>query len=72
MKKETIIGDLVKKYPFIKEFLFNLSPKFSKLKNPILFKTMSSIATIEMISERGGFKIEDLIDKIVEEINTNK
>lgn len=72
IKKETIIGDLVKKYPFIKEFLFNLSPKFSKLKNPILFKTMSSIATIEMISERGGFKIEDLIDKIVEEINTNK
>ena len=72
IKKETIIGDLVKKYPFIKEFLFNLSPKFSKLKNPILFRTMSSIATIEMISEKGGFKIEDLIDKIVEEINTNK
>jgi len=72
IKKETIIGDLVKEYPFIKEFLFNLSPKFSKLKNPILFKTMSSIATIEMISEKGGFKIEDLIDKIVEEINTNK
>ncbi|WP_346934696.1 PAS domain-containing protein [Clostridium sp.] len=72
IKKETIIGDLVKEYPFIKEFLFNLSPKFNKLKNPILFKTMSSIATIEMISERAGFKIEDLIDKIVEEINTNK
>lgn len=72
IKKETIIGDLVKKYPFIKEFLFNLSPKFSKLKNPILFKTMSSIATIEMISERAEFKIEDLIEKIVEEISANK
>ncbi len=70
--KETIIGDLVKEYPFIKEFLFNLSPKFSKLKNPILFKTMSSIATIEMISERGGLKVEDIINKIVEEINTNR
>lgn len=68
--KETIIGDLVKEYPFIKEFLFNLSPKFSKLKNPLIFKTMSSIATMEMISERGGFEIHDLINKIVEEINT--
>lgn len=71
ISKETIIGDLVKKYPFIKEFLFNLSPKFNKLKNPILFKTMSSIATLEMISERGGFKVEDLIGKIVKEIKEN-
>lgn len=67
--KDTIIGDLVKEYPFIKEYLFNLSPKFSKLKNPILFKTMSSIATLEMISERGGFETQDLINRIVEEIN---
>jgi uncharacterized protein len=66
--KDSIIGDLVKKYPYIKEFLFNLSPKFSKLKNPILFKTMSSIATLEMISERGGFEVNELIDKILKEI----
>lgn len=66
--KDTIIGDLVKQYPFIKEFLFNLSPKFSKLKNPILFKTMGSIATLEMISERGGFKIEEFLQRIIEEI----
>ena len=68
--KETMIGDLVKRYPFIKEYLFNLSPKFSKLKNPVIFKTMASIATLEMISERGGFKIEELISKITEEINS--
>ena len=68
--KETIIGDLVKKYPFIKEFLFNLSPKFSKLKNPILFKTMSSIATLEMIAQRGGFDVEEFVDNIVNEIKS--
>ncbi|ABR47644.1 Domain of unknown function DUF1858 [Alkaliphilus metalliredigens QYMF] len=70
--KETIIGDLVKEYPFIKEFLFNLSPKFSKLQNPIVFKTMSSIATVEMISEKGGFEVQDLIDRIVKEIQSRK
>ena len=72
LSKDSIIGDIVKKYPFIKDFLFNLSPKFSKLKNPILFKTMSSIATLEMISERGGFEVDDLISKIVSEIDSKK
>ncbi|WP_084281457.1 PAS domain-containing protein [Alkaliphilus transvaalensis] len=71
IKREMILSDLLKEYPFIKEFLFNLSPKYSKLKNPIIFKTMSSVATIEMISERGGFTVEELINKIVEEINRN-
>jgi len=70
--KETIIGDLVKEYPFIKDFLFELSPKFSKLKNPIIFKTMSFVATLEMISERGGLEVQDLIDSIVKEIDTKK
>jgi DUF438 domain-containing protein len=70
--KTTIIGDLVKQYPFIKEFLFNLSPKFSKLKNPILFKTMSSIANLEMISERGGLDTQEIINKIVQEIKSRK
>ena len=70
LTKETVIGDLVKKYPFLKEFLLNLSPKFSKLKNPVLFKTMASIATLSMISERGGFEVEEVISKITEEINS--
>jgi len=68
--QKTVIGDLVKEYPFIKEFLFNLSPKFNKLKNPMIFKTMSSVATLEMISERGGFQGEDLINKIIGKIES--
>jgi len=70
IKKETIVGHLVKEYPFVKEFLLNMSPKFSKLKNPILFKTMSSIATLEMISQRGGIEVQEFIDRIVNEIKS--
>lgn len=70
--KETIIGDIVKEYPFIKDFLVNLSPKFSKLKNPMLFKTMGSIATLEMISKRGDFEVKDIIEKVVKEIESKK
>ncbi|MDT3701213.1 MAG: PAS domain-containing protein [Thermincola sp.] len=69
--KKTTLAELVKKYPYIKEFLFNLSPKFSKLKNPVLFKTMSLIATMEMISARGDFEVQDFIDRVAAEI-TNK
>lgn len=67
--KETKIGSLVKEYPFLKDFLISTSPKFEKLKSPILFKTMASLATIEMISERGGFEISDFINKLISEID---
>jgi DUF438 domain-containing protein len=69
LNENTLVGDIVSAYPFIKDYLINLSPKFSKLKNPILFKTMASLATIGMISERGGFDVRDLIDKINGEID---
>lgn len=66
---QTVLGDLVKSYPYIKDFLLNLSPKYEKLKNPILFKTMSKMATLDMISEKGGFTAEELVAKIVERID---
>jgi DUF438 domain-containing protein len=67
--KETKIGGLTKEYPFLKDFLLSLSPKFEKLKSPILFNTMASIATLEMISERGGLEVCGLIDKLTSEID---
>ncbi len=66
--KDTHIGGLLKEYPYLKDFLISLSPKFEKLNSPF-FKTMAGVATLEMISARGGFQVLDLIDKIVEEIN---
>jgi hypothetical protein len=68
--KNTIVGDLVKEFPFIKAFLISLSPNYKKLGNPILFKTMSSIATIEMIAERGNLQVDEMIGKLVDEIQS--
>lgn len=67
---DTVLGPVVKKYPFLKDFLINLSPKFSKLSNPVLFKTMSSMATFQMISDRGGFDVEDLMAQVKKEIES--
>jgi hypothetical protein len=66
--KDTKVGTLLKEYPFLKNYLLALSPKFENLNSP-MFKTMSNIATINMISARGGFEAANLINKLVEEID---
>jgi len=66
--KDTKVGALLKEHPFLKDYLLALSPKFENLNSP-MFKTMANIATINMISAKGGFEVSDLISKLVEEIN---
>lgn len=69
---KTVIGSLVKQYPYIKEFLVSLSPDFSKLNNPVLFNTMKGVATLEMVSKVGGFEVDDLINRIIQRIDNNQ
>lgn len=69
ISKDTIIGDLIREYPYIKYFLMDLSPKYKKLSNPMFFKTISNMASLEMISKRGDFNTDELICKITERID---
>ncbi len=64
----TVVGPLIRRYPFLKEYLISLSPKFSQLNNPVVFNVMGNIASLDMISKRGGFDVDDLIQKINAEI----
>ena len=68
----TVIGTLIDKYPFIKDFLVTLSPEYKRLTNPVVFSTMKSVATLDMISKVGGFKIEHLIKLIKQKIEDKK
>jgi len=65
---KTIVGKLIKNYPFIKEYLVSLSPEYEKLNNPLIYGTMKKVATLDMLSQVGGFKVNDLIEKIGKEI----
>ncbi len=65
---KTIVGTLIKSYPFIKEYLVSLSPEYEKLNNPLIYGTMKKVATLGMLSQVGGFNVNDLIDKISQEI----
>jgi uncharacterized protein len=66
--ENTVVGPLIKKYPFIKDFLISLSPNYKQLNNPIVFNTMGNIASISMIAKRGDFDVKELVAKIIEEI----
>jgi len=69
LNKKTILGDLFKEHLYLKDYLFTLSPKFKNLKNPIVFNVMKTVATLEMVSERGGLDLDDLISNLSAEID---
>ena len=69
---KTVIGEVIGKYPFIKDFLSTLSSDYNRLSNPIVFKTMKNIATLDMISKVGGFEVDHLIKLIKQEINSRQ
>lgn len=68
IEPKTLIGTIVEAYPFIKEFLGTLSSDYKRLSNPVVFKTMKNIATLDMVSKVGGFKVDHLIKLIEQEI----
>ena len=72
IEPKTLIGEIVGEYPFIKDFLGTLSSDYKRLANPVVFKTMKNIATLDMISKVGGFKVDDLIKLIKQEIEVKE
>ena len=49
------IYTLIKEYPQIEEYLIELSPRYKKLKNPILRRTVARVATLRQAAMIGGF-----------------
>lgn len=68
IEPKTVIGAVIAQYPFIKDFLGTLSPDYKRLSNPVVFKTMKNVATLDMVSKVGGFKVDYLIKLIKQEI----
>ena len=68
LNESSVIGDIIDKYPYIKEFMPTLAPEYTKLLDPVQYMIMSKVATLDMIAERGGFTVPELIGKIEERI----
>ncbi len=61
---DTKIYDLLKAYPFMEDELIRINPKFKKLKNPILRRTLTKIASIKQAAIVGGMDPVDLLNAI--------
>jgi len=64
----TKLDDLLKRYPFLLEFLAGLSPRFARLRNPIMRKTIGRVATLQQIAGFGDLPLPELLLKIQAEI----
>jgi uncharacterized protein (DUF2249 family) len=64
INQHTKIGAILKHNPASLEAIVSISPKFEKLRNPVLRKLMAGRATIAMASKIGGCGVEDFYTKL--------
>ena len=64
IKIDTTIADLLNNYKGMKDILIGINPKFKKLNNPILRRTLAKLATVKQAAIIGGMKPEDLLNQL--------
>ena len=60
----TKIATILKQQPSALEAIISLSPKFTKLRNPLLRKLMASRTSIGMACRMGGCSLDDFFLKL--------
>ncbi len=60
----TKIGAILKQHPGALDAIVSISPKFEKLRNPVLRKLMAGRATIAMASKIGGCSVDDFFNRL--------
>lgn len=60
----TKIATILKQHPDALEVIISISPKFYKLRNPLLRKLMASRTSIGMASKIGGCSANDFFDRL--------
>ncbi len=61
---QTMVGDMLDNYPELEDKLIEIAPIFEKLKNPILRKTVSKVATLKQAATIGNIPVADLISQL--------
>jgi uncharacterized protein (DUF2249 family) len=60
----TKIAAILKHNPAALEAIVSISPKFEKLRNPVLRKLMAGRASLSMASKIGGCRVNDFFEKL--------
>ena len=61
---DTKIADLLGDYEGMKEILITINPKFKKLNNPVLRRTLGRIASVRQAAIVGNMNPTDLVDQL--------
>jgi NitT/TauT family transport system substrate-binding protein len=67
---KTQVKTALDEHPELKEILIEMSPKFSKLNNKLIYKTVAKWATFNDVAKIGGISICILLHKLNEKIGT--
>jgi TusA-related sulfurtransferase len=65
---ETKIADLLNNYEGMKDILIDINPKFEKLNNPILRRTIAKVAGVRQAAIVGGMKPMELLNQLREAV----
>jgi TusA-related sulfurtransferase len=61
---ETKIADLLNDYEGMKDILIKINPKFKKLNNPVLRRTLAKVAGVKQAAIVGGMDPLDLLNQL--------
>jgi len=61
---ETKIADLLNDYDGMQDILIKINPKFKKLNNPVLRRTLAKIAGVRQAAVVGGMEPMDLLNQL--------
>ena len=61
---QTKIADLLNDYEGMKDILISINPKFKKLNNPVLRRTLGRIASVRQAAIVGDMDPKDLVDQL--------
>jgi len=65
---DTKIADLLNEYEGMKDILIQINPKFKKLNNPVLRRTLAKIAGVKQAAVVGGMDPIDLLNQLREAV----
>ncbi len=69
---KTKVKEALDKFPELKEILLEISPKFSKLNNPLIYKTVAKWATFNDVAKIGKVSVCLILHKLNAHIGTEE
>lgn len=65
---ETKIYDLLENYPALENKLIEIAPVFSKLKNPVLRRTITKVTSLKQAALVGNVSLNHLVNELRKEV----